>query len=65
MIVRDEARCLERCLASARPWVDEIVVLDTGSLDATVEIARRHGARVAHFEWMRRLRGRAQRGARR
>jgi len=52
MIVRDEARCLERCLASARPWVDGIVVLDTGSLDATVEIARRHGARVAHFEWV-------------
>ena len=52
MIVRDEARCLERCLASARPWVDAIVVLDTGSIDATVEIARRHGARVAHFEWI-------------
>ena len=52
MIVRDEARCLERCLASARPWVDGIVVLDTGSVDATVEIARRHGARVAHFEWI-------------
>ena len=52
MIVRDEARCLERCLASARPWVDGIVVLDTGSVDATVEIARRHGARVAHFAWI-------------
>ena len=52
MIVRDEARGLERCLASARPWVDEIVVVDTGSIDATVEIARRHGARVAHFAWL-------------
>ena len=52
MIVRDEARCLDRCLASARPWVDDIVVLDTGSVDATVEIARRHGARVGHFEWV-------------
>jgi len=52
MIVRDEARCLERCLASARSWVDGIVVLDTGSVDATVEIARRQGARVAHFDWI-------------
>ena len=52
MIVRDEVRCLARCLASARPWVDGIVVLDTGSVDATVEIARRHGARVVHFQWI-------------
>ncbi|MCE9661121.1 MAG: glycosyltransferase family 2 protein [Burkholderiales bacterium] len=51
MIVRDEERCLGRCLASVRPWVDAIVVLDTGSVDASVEIARRHGARVARFEW--------------
>jgi tetratricopeptide (TPR) repeat protein len=52
MIVRDEARCLERCLVSALPWVDEIVVLDTGSLDDTAGIARRLGARVACFEWI-------------
>ena len=52
MIVRDEARCLERCLASARPWVDGMLVLDTGSADATVEIARRAGARVERFAWV-------------
>jgi len=51
MIVRDEERSLERCLESARPWVDEIVVVDTGSIDATPEIARRLGARVATFAW--------------
>jgi len=51
MIVRDEARCLERCLASARPWVDEMVVLDTGSRDATPEIAAALGARVSPFAW--------------
>jgi hypothetical protein len=51
MIVRDEARSLERCLESARAWVDEIVVVDTGSRDATPEIARRLGARVASFAW--------------
>ena len=51
MIVRNEARCLERCLASARPWVDEMVVLDTGSTDGTPEIAQRCGARVSSAEW--------------
>jgi len=51
MIVRDEARSLARCLESARAWVDEIVVVDTGSSDATPEIARRLGARVATFDW--------------
>jgi len=51
MIVRDEERSLARCLESARAWVDEIVVVDTGSSDATPEIARRLGARVGHFAW--------------
>jgi len=51
MIVRDEARSLERCIESARAWVDEIVVVDTGSTDATPEIARRLGARVGRFAW--------------
>ena len=52
MIVRDEARCIERCLASARPWVDEMLVLDTGSVDASAQIAQRCGARVARFAWV-------------
>lgn len=51
MIVRDEAATLARCLESARGLVDEIVVLDTGSSDATVEIARGFGAQVHHFTW--------------
>ena len=52
MIARDEARCIERCLSSARAWVDEMWVLDTGSTDATAQIAARCGARVAHFGWV-------------
>lgn len=51
MIVRNEARCLARCLASARPWVDEMIVLDTGSTDATREIAASAGARVLSAAW--------------
>ena len=51
MIVRDESRCLARCLASARPWVDEMLVLDTGSVDATPDIARGAGARLERIAW--------------
>jgi glycosyltransferase involved in cell wall biosynthesis len=39
------------CLASVG-FADEIVVVDSGSTDATVEIATRHGARVEHKEWL-------------
>ena len=52
MIARNESRCIERCLKSVREWVDEMVVLDTGSTDDTVDIAKACGARVAHFEWI-------------
>jgi hypothetical protein len=52
MIARDEARSIARCLDSARPWVDDMVVLDTGSTDNTVELARACGARVHHFAWV-------------
>lgn len=52
MIVRDEARCIERCLASAKPWVDQMVVLDTGSHDDTVSRAKRAGAAVSSFDWI-------------
>jgi glycosyltransferase involved in cell wall biosynthesis len=52
LIARDEARAIERCLQSVRPWVDEMVVLDTGSVDDTPAIAARCGARVTHFAWI-------------
>ncbi|HAI58446.1 MAG TPA: glycosyltransferase family 2 protein [Xanthomonadaceae bacterium] len=42
----DNARTLEACLASVA-WADEIVVLDSGSTDATLDIAQRFGARIA------------------
>lgn len=51
LIVRNEARCLARCLDSIAPWVDRIVVLDTGSTDDSVAIAQAAGAEVHHLPW--------------
>lgn len=52
VIARNEERCIERCLRSAAPYVDDMLVLDTGSTDRTAEIARQCGARVATFNWI-------------
>jgi GT2 family glycosyltransferase/tetratricopeptide (TPR) repeat protein len=51
MIVRDNVRTLGPCLASIRPWVDEMIVVDTGSQDNTRDLARSHGAQVFEFPW--------------
>jgi tetratricopeptide (TPR) repeat protein len=51
MIVRNEAERLERCLASVAGFVEEMVLLDTGSSDATVAVAERCGAVVRHHPW--------------
>ncbi len=51
MIVKNEERVLGACLESAKPFFREIIVVDTGSTDRTVEIAREGGARVETFEW--------------
>jgi tetratricopeptide (TPR) repeat protein len=51
MIVKNEAVALPRCLEAAGPWVDEIVVVDTGSTDDTAAIAARAGARVISWAW--------------
>lgn len=51
MIVKNEEKMLPRCLESIKDYVDEIVVVDTGSTDSTVEIAESYGAKVYHHPW--------------
>jgi tetratricopeptide (TPR) repeat protein len=52
LIVKNEERFLEACLASLQGVVDEIVVVDTGSVDRSKAIAQRAGARVGDFVWI-------------
>lgn len=51
MIVKNEERFIARCLQSIKNAVDEIVIVDTGSTDSTVEIAQSFGAKVYHHPW--------------
>ena len=51
VIARNEARCIERGLNSFSAHVDHALVLDTGSTDDTVRLARAAGAEVQHFAW--------------
>lgn len=51
MIVKNEAEHIEKCLSTARPHVDEIVVVDTGSTDGTQEIAQRYADVFEEIEW--------------
>jgi O-antigen biosynthesis protein len=52
MIVRDSAQTLPACLASMKPWVDELIVVDTGSQDETRQLAQSFGARLYTFDWI-------------
>lgn len=51
LIVKDEEELLPGCLDSIRDWVDEIIVVDTGSTDKTPEIAKSFGAKVYRQPW--------------
>ena len=51
MIVKDEERCLQHCLLSCRPLVEEMIVVDTGSQDHSSQIGELFGAQVLHYAW--------------
>lgn len=51
MIVKNEEEMLPRCLESIQGTVDELIVVDTGSTDRTMEIARSFGAKIYEHPW--------------
>jgi glycosyltransferase involved in cell wall biosynthesis len=51
LIVRDESPFIEGCLASLLGFVDEIILVDTGSRDDTTEIAERYSIKLHSFPW--------------
>ena len=51
LIAKNEEKFLGQCLASVRGLASQIIIVDTGSTDRTVEIAREHGAEVHSFAW--------------
>jgi len=52
MIVKNEAENLPHCLEPVKDVFDQIVIVDTGSEDNTVEIAKSYGAEVHYFGWI-------------
>lgn len=51
MIAKNEENTIERCIHSYKSIVSEIIVVDTGSTDNTVNIAKKCGAKIFHFKW--------------
>lgn len=52
MIVRDEEKVIKRCLNSVTEIVDEIIIVDTGSIDNTKEIVKEFTDKIYDFEWI-------------
>ena len=51
IIVKNEEKRLPMAIAALRPWVDEIIVVDSGSTDRTMDLARSLGAKASYNEW--------------
>jgi tetratricopeptide (TPR) repeat protein len=51
MIAKNEGHRIGKCLESVQGLVDEIVVVDTGSTDNTLEVVAQYGAKTGYFEW--------------
>ena len=51
MIVKNEEMNVGECLETVKDFADQVVVVDTGSIDRTVEIAEKYGIGVVRSDW--------------
>ena len=51
MIVKYEEKCLACCLDSVKNFIDEIIIVDTGSVDKTIDIAEEYTKKIFHYDW--------------
>jgi hypothetical protein len=51
MIVKNEIDCLQTCLDSVKDIVDEVVIVDTGSTDTTLELVKKRASKMAEISW--------------
>lgn len=52
LIAKNEEEVIGRCIESVIDIIDEIIVVDTGSTDKTIEVAEKYGAKVYNFTWI-------------
>lgn len=52
MIAKNEEQHIGECLSRLKPYYDEIVLVDTGSTDATLAIAAKYTDKIYHFDWI-------------
>ena len=52
MIVKDEEIVIERCIDSVKDVIDEIIIVDTGSTDSTIEKAKKYSSKIYKFKWI-------------
>lgn len=51
IIAKDEADRISRPIKSVRDWANEVIVIDSGSTDSTIDVAKELGAQVVHNDW--------------
>ncbi|PEP91767.1 glycosyltransferase [Bacillus toyonensis] len=52
MIVKNEEQAISRCLESVKDITDEIIIVDTGSTDKTIELVKKYNAKIYNFKWI-------------
>ena len=52
MIIKNEEKVIARCLESVKTFADEIILIDTGSTDQTLDIIKKYTNQIYHYKWV-------------